>query len=400
MYLGETSDTEVDVTDCCSSDFCYLNHVEPGDAIFKAAINKGLQVAHDELKANDCQLEGGSFILTLEATRVVIPRPISKLSVSRHYPDQLAFRDDTPQVDDHDLLSTVLTRAANLWYDDGNLIIQAEEVIFRVSRGILAQQSAVLADVLSLDDLANLPVFEGCPVIQFPHRTIDVENFLMSIFRSNPFASRSTRITLDSILAAFRLGTAYSIPKWPQNALFFLSSVYPTTFEQFLSIGLDPSYCRDQIIPVIQFARAHALDWILPVAFYRFCLGMSSKDLFYGEEYAGSRVTLSLADQTRCHQGEQDLRNWPRNALLDRYVRRASDNELIALLGVVPDLRATWAPSPDSNLCDVCLANSHQWHSDQRRSLWEALPQFFGLSDWTVLNELKDAALEDEDETF
>lgn len=135
-----------------------------------------------------CQLEGGSFILTLEATRVVIPRPISKLSVSRHYPDQLAFRDDTPQVDDHDLLSTVspahLTRAANLWYDDGNLIIQAEEVIFRVSRGILAQQSAVLADVLSLDDIANLPVFEGCPVIQFPHRAIDVENFLMSIFRS------------------------------------------------------------------------------------------------------------------------------------------------------------------------------------------------------------------------
>jgi hypothetical protein len=53
------------------------------------------------------------------------------------------------------------------WYDDGNIIIQAESTLFKVYRGILAQNSTVFEDMLVLPQpIVGDDVIEGCPVVR------------------------------------------------------------------------------------------------------------------------------------------------------------------------------------------------------------------------------------------
>jgi hypothetical protein len=134
-----------------------------------------------------------------------------------------------------------------------------------------------------------------------------------------------TRRNFDAIAAVFRLSLSYQIPALPRKGLTLLSSVYPTTLAELTSAGFNPSYCRDQILPVIQFARKHSIDWILPLAFYRYCLEMTGRTFVYSVEYGGTQVALNLADQERCFDALNTMRAANTAALLERYVTRASD---------------------------------------------------------------------------
>ncbi|KAJ7755276.1 hypothetical protein B0H14DRAFT_2404874 [Mycena olivaceomarginata] len=58
-----------------------------------------------------------------------------------------------------------LTRAQDLWFQDCSLIIQAEDTIFRVSGVILAVQSTVFQDMLSLPTPGDADTMDGCPFV-------------------------------------------------------------------------------------------------------------------------------------------------------------------------------------------------------------------------------------------
>ncbi|KAJ7163218.1 hypothetical protein C8R46DRAFT_1037180 [Mycena filopes] len=201
-------------------------------------------------------------------------------------------------------------------------------------------------------------------------------------------------LSFDALAAAFRLGTAYKIPEWPQNALFFLSSAYPTTFEEFLVVSCGPSFRRDQMLPIIQFARTYSLDWILPVALYRFCLEMTADLCMDGMEYDGTRVVLTSADQKRCFTVREHLKVARSTCGGPCCTSRLAEGKDLLEQGFIfPDLSFTWSPRADSQLCPPCVAEMQKWHDDQRRLVWDSLPELFGLKDWATLTVLKNTAL-------
>lgn len=91
-----------------------------------------------------------------------------------------------------------LHRVPELWFDDDNLILRAENHLFRVSKGVLAARSSVFRDMLSFplpppmqDDRGGgggegggEDLIDGCPVVRLHDSPADVTVFLRAIFDS------------------------------------------------------------------------------------------------------------------------------------------------------------------------------------------------------------------------
>ncbi|KAJ7652774.1 hypothetical protein DFH06DRAFT_1205638 [Mycena polygramma] len=231
----------------------------------------------------------------------------------------------------------------------------------------------------------------------------------------------SRSLCVEAITAIFRVNLDYQVPSLSRKALALLSSVYPTTLADFTSAGLSPSYCRDQIMPVIQFARAHSIDWFLPLALYRYCLEGTPRDLAKGIEYGGMRVILSREDEGLCAGARASLVATATDAFEQRFVNRGGEcaggadcrnsridegavlHARLLRLRFMPRLDFVWTPQPGSKLCGSCLEDMHRWHVQQCESVWDSLPGLFDLPDWNTLNKMKDAALpeaDEDDETY
>lgn len=79
-----------------------------------------------------------------------------------------------------------LIRSQDVWYDDGNVVIQTEGTVFKVFRGILASNSAVFADMFSVPQPTGAPItgpdtFDSCPLVQIYDTPEDTKHFLKAI---------------------------------------------------------------------------------------------------------------------------------------------------------------------------------------------------------------------------
>lgn len=74
-------------------------------------------------------------------------------------------------VDSVDVVSptTGLEKSEEYWYEDGNIILRVEDVLFRVYGGMLSRHSAVFRDMFSIPQPTtpedDMEFMEGCPVV-------------------------------------------------------------------------------------------------------------------------------------------------------------------------------------------------------------------------------------------
>ncbi|KIJ54967.1 hypothetical protein M422DRAFT_42147 [Sphaerobolus stellatus SS14] len=72
---------------------------------------------------------------------------------------------------------------ADLYYDDGNIIIAAEDAAFKVHRTILSQHSQVFKDMFVMDSAAEEgEIFDGCPVVRVSEKPRHMGFFLQAIY--------------------------------------------------------------------------------------------------------------------------------------------------------------------------------------------------------------------------
>jgi BTB/POZ domain len=84
----------------------------------------------------------------------------------------------------HELEQVATTQSEVHWFDDGNIILQAESKLFKVHRGVLAKHSNVFQDMFSLPQPPNQPTaeHEGCPSVMLADSELDVHHFLNAIY--------------------------------------------------------------------------------------------------------------------------------------------------------------------------------------------------------------------------
>jgi hypothetical protein len=81
--------------------------------------------------------------------------------------------EDIPSVLDQNF-----TRHSSLWLDDGNIIIAANGVGFRVHKSVLAAKSPVMKDLFSLPQPADAEKIESCDVVHLEDDPLELVIFL------------------------------------------------------------------------------------------------------------------------------------------------------------------------------------------------------------------------------
>ena len=77
-------------------------------------------------------------------------------------------------------------RSTQLWFDDGNVVVQAESTQFRVHRSVLSLHSQIMKDCFSCPQPADAPMVEDCPVVHLSDSADDIEKlcaFLYGLYR-------------------------------------------------------------------------------------------------------------------------------------------------------------------------------------------------------------------------
>ena len=95
-----------------------------------------------------------------------------------------AKRQRTEEPEDKGNLPPV--RSTSYWFDDGSVIIQAENTQYRIHRSLLSRHSNVFKDMFSLPQPAMdpSPLSEGCPVVFLSDKATDLEHVLSVIYDS------------------------------------------------------------------------------------------------------------------------------------------------------------------------------------------------------------------------
>lgn len=78
---------------------------------------------------------------------------------------------------------TSLKQSNEVWFDDGNIVLQAGDTLFKVYRGILSRESPFFRDMFSLpqSDTTMADCYDGCMVIPVHDKPDEMKKFLAAV---------------------------------------------------------------------------------------------------------------------------------------------------------------------------------------------------------------------------
>ena len=83
-------------------------------------------------------------------------------------------------------LDTEPLQANGLWFEDGNIVLQAQNSVYKVYRGILIRESTLFESMFSLPqpDSPNPgpDAYDGCQLVEMHDDPSELEHFLNCLF--------------------------------------------------------------------------------------------------------------------------------------------------------------------------------------------------------------------------
>ncbi|KAF5336573.1 hypothetical protein D9611_006491 [Ephemerocybe angulata] len=314
------------------------------------------------------------------------------------------------------------TRCKDLWFSDGNIILEAENTQFRVHQSILARHSILFADMFTLPQPADETAIEGCSVILLQDSAEDTEYMLRGLY-DRCYLSKDP-IPFKAVAAMARLGEKFMISCLRSEALSRLRTEYPSTLAEasvaqapekiFTTIIEEPGL----LIKIANLAHDSKLWTIRPTVYLWCCLIMDVVDsISHGLELAdGTRAHLSRDVQYLCLYGKQKLDeafrkcftwvqrtgqtrscghkkvcgNLAKNIIEECLAQGSIDLSLLfAEAWNIYDPEGTDPDLPFSKiLCSSCFEAANTCANMGREKLWEELPSYFELPDWEELKRL------------
>ncbi|RDB15308.1 hypothetical protein Hypma_004731 [Hypsizygus marmoreus] len=312
--------------------------------------------------------------------------------------------------------SALPSRSKNIWIDDGNVILHAEQTLFRVHKSILSRESSVFDDMFKVPQPANEPTIEGCPVIWISDSDVEVECFLRALYDGWWYYGL-TLAGMGAISAILRISRKYDCPNLCRRTMARLKLEYPKTLVEWdksrdLWRGIAGSKGVD--IQAVNLAAELSLDMILPAA-YAACIETRSFDeLLRGVELDGKVVNLSPDAKMACISGVQKFAQaqlehtfkWlvgspPSNPPVSAACSQPRTCLVLKLqtlaffIGKTPKALAglnTWdewieKDTFTSKLCSKCRAEAKDSFTEGRDALWTSLPSLFGLPTWEDMKD-------------
>ncbi|EPT02532.1 hypothetical protein FOMPIDRAFT_1105957, partial [Fomitopsis schrenkii] len=112
-------------------------------------------------------------------------------------------------------------RDEEVWFVDGNIVLQAHGVAFRVYQDIFALNPEVFAGMFSVPQPATVETFDDCPVIHLSDNPNDLRLLLRVIFidKEHVLYRRDTQFPFSVVEALVHLAHKYGIKDILDNAL-------------------------------------------------------------------------------------------------------------------------------------------------------------------------------------
>ncbi|KAJ7476716.1 hypothetical protein FB451DRAFT_1366346 [Mycena latifolia] len=312
-----------------------------------------------------------------------------------------------------------LKRVEDLWFPDSNLILRAENTLFRVHSSILAARSSVFRDMVAFPqpERQDEDSFGGAPVVRLHDSAAEVEAFLRAIFDSSFFMPPPSPTDFATVIGVMRLAHKYDVQYLFRRALSHLDSMYPATLAEFLDVNLGnaPHHVDFPmgIVPdLITLRVASALDalWFLPTAYYNVCRFPAPDLLAAGEPWTalGAEVQqLCLASQVQLLRATALTHAFLGNLPIGSCSSPKHCAEMVS------DARATlleWADVETHDLdplkewvfahldgwrdlCPQCSDAAQDEYSGVQQRFWNRMPEIFGLPSWEQLRSMRRDAL-------
>ena len=83
------------------------------------------------------------------------------------------------------------------WFEDGNIILQADNILFRIHRSVLSRSSQIFKDAFAMPQPPSHENdhIEGCPVVPLADSADDIGNLISLLYDTE----KSVRIVLRNI---------------------------------------------------------------------------------------------------------------------------------------------------------------------------------------------------------
>ncbi|KAI0706739.1 hypothetical protein C8T65DRAFT_577143 [Cerioporus squamosus] len=294
------------------------------------------------------------------------------------------------------------------WFDDGNLIVVAQDVEFRIYRGPLVKHSPVFRDMLTLPqpaDASGLP----CPVVQIPDHPTEFRHLLREFMTGNACSRLpDDKPSFDAVSAIVRLGHKYELDAILKKGLACLANLYPNDWWHWsrsrslrFEARPDPllekqpaGSAASRCISVVRIARLTDTPSLLRPAFVE-CCNMVPRELMAGHRREdGVLEQLSPDDLARVLLARAELIRLDALAALRIFSGPSANCEDTG--GCARTFRdALWSlAKPDASktfgtfgpqrgwyeyFCLSCLQSLHGQESEERRKIWEELPSIFDI---------------------
>ncbi|KAF7362313.1 BTB domain-containing protein [Mycena venus] len=159
---------------------------------------------------------------------------------------------------------------SEIWYDDGSVVLQAQQLQFRVHWAVLAQHSPFFREMRGLPQPPDQPSVEGCPIVELSDDVVDVEFLLKALY--TPTFLCQTALPLQAIAALIRVGRKYEFRELFDLAVARLTFEYPATLDEYDKLFINWRYTPTRIVPhdglqfdIISLARENNIVSVLPL---------------------------------------------------------------------------------------------------------------------------------------
>ncbi|KAF9558726.1 hypothetical protein CPC08DRAFT_638595 [Agrocybe pediades] len=286
------------------------------------------------------------------------------------------------------------TPKSYLWFEDGNVVLQAQDTLFRVHQSVLSLHSEVFSDMFKLplpSDDTSQPMFEqGCPLISLSDSAEDLTCLLSNIYENCKKYDYRQAMEPRHAIALFRLGNKYGIEYLQKEIIDRLKTEFPSTLaawdrsfdgqEGDFEVSTGASWNEHERTAISNLAYEFDIQILLPAVYAEFhnLNDQLLKTCLIGKEKL-SRATLRYLS-TLPHADLDPTRKC--SHLIWGITEALSDG--VCCLDPLFEL----TQSVEIRTCENCYPKFVEIYEAMREVLWDRLPSFFGLPKW---EELKDS---------
>ncbi|KAH9829562.1 uncharacterized protein C8Q71DRAFT_727995 [Rhodofomes roseus] len=297
------------------------------------------------------------------------------------------------------------SRDGRFWYEDGNIVVIAGNVGFRVYKGLLSAHSDVFRDMFSLPQPGPDPVGD-CPVVHVTDTAAELRS-LLSVLLPTQFLPEHRFSTFEDLANCTRLAHKYGMKQLLEDSLKGLEYYFPSTlasWDRRNKLAIDT-----QAIVGVNVARLTNTLSLLPAALY-LCCQLTAEELIEGHPHSdNTEDTLSPEDLRLClnkraelctlfmtstlrdtfspigEDGECSTNSRCNNSIhsiLSAHVTLTCSGYSNALYSSFKSLRNYFykaTPKPAYPLCSSCIKILVEREGNRRKQIWAELPKLFGL---------------------